>query len=51
MDVATPEYSEGRISDVEAEKTDALITVGEAASLLQVHFNTVRKLSFRQILI
>ena len=42
MDVATTEYTAGRVSDVEAEKLDALLTAGEAASLLHVHINTVR---------
>jgi len=45
MDVATIEFPEKTVSDVEAEKTDALITVGQTASLLHVHINTVRKWS------
>ena len=45
MDVAVTEYSAERVSDIEAEETDALITVGEAASLLNIHVNTVRRWS------
>jgi excisionase family DNA binding protein len=45
MDVATTEYTAGRVSDVEAEKSDALLTVGEVASLLHIHINTVRRWS------
>ena len=45
MDVATTEYTVDGISDVEVEETDTLITVGEAASLLHVHTNTVRNWS------
>jgi excisionase family DNA binding protein len=39
------EYPENRISEGEAEETDTLLTAGQAASLLNVHINTVRKWS------
>ncbi|UCG68647.1 MAG: helix-turn-helix domain-containing protein [Thermoplasmata archaeon] len=39
------EYPENRISKGEAEETDTLLTAGEAASLLNIHINTVRKWS------
>ncbi len=45
MDVAVTEYSAERVSDIEAEETDTLIAVGEVASLLHVHINTVRRWS------
>jgi len=45
MDNPTPEYHAERISEGEAEETNYLLTVGEVASLLQVHSNTVRKWS------
>ena len=43
MDGVVTEYQTKSISDVEVEETDSLLTVGEVASLLQVHSNTVRK--------
>ena len=42
--VAT-EYQTERVSNVNVEETDALLTAGEAASLLHVHINTVRNWS------
>ena len=36
-------YLADRIFEGETEETDSLLTVGEVASLLQVHSNTVRK--------
>lgn len=45
MDGLATEYPENRISEGEAEETDSLLTVSEAASLLHVHRNTVRSWS------
>ena len=45
MDGLTTEYPENRISEEAEEETDTLLTAGEAASLLNVHINTVRKWS------
>ena len=42
MDDTITEYTADVISDAEFEETDSLITAGEAASLLNVHINTVR---------
>jgi len=39
------EPSENRISEGEAEETGSLLTAGEAASLLNIHINTVRRWS------
>jgi len=45
MDGITTEYQENGISEGEAEETDSLLTAGEAANLLRVHINTVRRWS------
>ena len=45
MDGLTTEHPENRISEGEAEETNTLLTAGEAASLLNVHINTVRRWS------
>ena len=43
MDGLPAEYPIKRISDGKVEGTDTLLTVREAASLLNVHANTVRR--------
>jgi excisionase family DNA binding protein len=45
MDVAIIEYPAERVSDVEVEETDALLTTNETAKLLNIHINTVRRWS------
>ena len=45
MDVAINEYPAERVSDVEVEETDALLTTNETAKLLNIHLNTVRRWS------
>ena len=45
MDSAIHEYTTDEISDTEVEEIDSLLTAGEAANLLHVHINTVRKWS------
>ncbi len=45
MDVAINEYPAERVSDVEVEETDALLTASETAKLLNIHINTVRRWS------
>jgi excisionase family DNA binding protein len=45
MDGISTEHPENRIPEREAEETDTLLTAGEAASLLNIHINTVRKWS------
>ena len=45
MDGVVPESQAERVSNVEVEETDALLTASEAASLLHIHTNTVRNWS------
>ena len=45
MDGLAIEYSENRIIEREAEEIDSLLTVSEAASLLHIHINTIRRWS------
>jgi excisionase family DNA binding protein len=45
MDGRIPEYLADEISETEIEEADSLLTAGEAADLLHVHINTVRKWS------
>ncbi len=45
MDEQTAKHSDDGIYEGETEGTGSLLTVGEVASLLQVHSNTVRKWS------
>ena len=45
MDGLSTKYPENRVSEGEAEETGTLLTAGEAASLLNIHINTVRKWS------
>ncbi len=45
MNEITTRYQEGRVFEAAAEETDALLTAGEAASMLHVHINTIRKWS------
>ncbi len=51
MDSPITEYSADRISEGVNEETNSLLTVGEVASLLQIHVNTVRKWSNLGILL
>ena len=45
MNVVITEYPAEKVTDGEVEEIDTLLTAGEAASLLHVHINTVRKWS------
>ena len=45
MDGVMTGYRAARVSDVEVEETDALLTTSETAKLLNIHINTVRKWS------
>ena len=45
MDGLVIEYTRNRISEGEARETDSLLTVREAASLLNIHANTIREWS------
>jgi excisionase family DNA binding protein len=45
MDGIVTEYPEAKISDEVAQETDSLLTTSEAASLLHIHINTVRRWS------
>jgi excisionase family DNA binding protein len=45
MDGVLTEYQTKVFSDVEAQETNALLTAGKAAQLLNVHINTIRKWS------
>jgi len=50
MDDPVAEYQADMISEGVTKETDPLLTVGEVASLLRVHCNTVRKWSNLRIL-
>jgi excisionase family DNA binding protein len=45
MDGRISEYLADDITETEIEEEDSLLTAGEAADLLHVHINTVRKWS------
>ena len=45
MDGVVTGYRAARVSDVEVEETDALLTTSETAKLLNIHTNTVRNWS------
>ena len=45
MDGLDTEHSENRTLEREAEEIDSLLTVSEAASLLHIHINTIRRWS------
>ena len=45
MDGVMTGYRAARVSDVEVEETDALLTTSETAKLLNIHINTVRRWS------
>ena len=45
MDGLAIEYSENKILEREVEEIDSLLTASEAANLLHIHINTIRKWS------
>ena len=45
MDGLAIEYSENKILEREVEEIDSLLTASEAANLLHIHINTIRRWS------